>query len=298
MCHDATRCVARIPDAADLAALDAALSPPHLPGLTEDEIRSRLQRFPTEQLVLCTLSGDIVGALYTRRVGSTAAIVKGESSTSHAFTLHDANGPVRMLLALQLARTESTLSGLRGILIDCMLTSALARPGVQKVVALVRCQSWVQAARDEPTLTTPQYIQRGKDPGLVLHTARGAKVIAIIGDAGSDGVNVLVEYDLEVQRRVQCQEWQQQGSAGSGRLAPNAAAHLCNRRFVSPQDKRMAAQERIRQDVEKAVRSVLQHDVDFDEPLMEAGLDSYRMKSFVQVMCRVGKCLTHAPAGG
>ena len=54
MRHDATRCVARIPDAADLAALDAALSPPHLPGLTEDEIRSRLQRFPTEQLVLCT----------------------------------------------------------------------------------------------------------------------------------------------------------------------------------------------------------------------------------------------------
>jgi hypothetical protein len=51
-------------DAADLAALDAALSPPHLPGLTEDEIRSWLQRFPTEQLVLCTLSGDVVGALY------------------------------------------------------------------------------------------------------------------------------------------------------------------------------------------------------------------------------------------
>ena len=69
MRHDATRCVARIPDAADLAALNAALSPPHLPGLTEDEVRSRLQRFPTEQLVLCTLSGDVVGALYTRYVG-------------------------------------------------------------------------------------------------------------------------------------------------------------------------------------------------------------------------------------
>ena len=50
MRHDATRCVARIPDAADLAALDAALSPPHLPGLTEDEIRSRLQRFPQSSL--------------------------------------------------------------------------------------------------------------------------------------------------------------------------------------------------------------------------------------------------------
>jgi hypothetical protein len=271
---------ALLSDAADLAALDAVSSPPHLLGLTEYDIRTRIQRFPKKQLVLCTSSGKIVGALYSQCVGSTATIVKGGWSMSHAFALHDADGPVRMLLAVQLAPTCGMPRSLSDILINCMLASARASPGVQKVIALAQCQSWTQVAMGEPSLKIEQDVQRGADLGLVRHTARGAKVMALIDDVDFVGVGVSVEYDLEVRHRIRCRECQPQDS---GQLAPIAAVHPCHRSNLSPYGKQMAVQQRMRRDVEEAVRSVVQHNVDFDTPLMEAGVDSYRMQSFVQV---------------
>ena len=186
-------------DAAALAALEELSWPLPLRGFTREEIEARIRRFEPGQFVLCDPSRDVVGSLYTQRIASTAQL--GSIATFRdTLALHDDAGPVWQLLSVQIHPSLAS-RGLGDMLINYALTMARTTAGVNRVVAVTRCRTWGDSARQQPTLTLEDHIGMDTDPGLVFHTERGAEVTALIDgwrpeDIDNGGVGILVEYDL------------------------------------------------------------------------------------------------------
>lgn len=70
----------------------------------------------------------------------------------------------------------------------------------------------MDACTRDPQLTLTEYIQSRTDPGLNLHTGRGAEVVAIVEgwrdeDVANDGCGIIVRYDLRQFRLVSDAGW-------------------------------------------------------------------------------------------
>lgn len=269
---------AELEESKALVALDDLSWKPPLRGFTRNEIEARIQRFQSGQLVVCDESGAIVGSLYSQRITSTEQL-RTVSNFHESLSLHHDFGPIWQLLSVQLLPAFSS-RGLGDLLVNYALTVARASPGVHRVIAVTRCRNWADALNRQPNLTLQEYLERGSDPGIVFHTARGAKITALIDDwrpedVDNDGIGVLVEYDLPSFRLIMDKSIHEPLG-----LEPNKGVGRKKSTMEAAQAERKAHVHNV---VAKLVEGYVEAPVSADAPLMEAGLDSYRMQSFIHV---------------
>ena len=284
---------ARLDDTAALAALEELSWPLPLRGFSFEEIEARIRRFEPGQFVLCDPAIDIVGSLYTQRIASTAQL--GSVATfREALAIHDDAGPVWQLLSVQILPSLAS-RGLGDMLINYALTVARATAGVNRVIAVTRCRTWAEAARQQPSLTLENHIGMGVDPGLVFHTARGADITAFVDgwrpeDVDNSGVGILVEYDLPSFRLVhdKPQAATKQTLVATSNVVGPPAATTSNGE-PPPQERSLLdgahvqQQAQLQRRIGELVEAYLEKDVSVDAPLMDAGIDSYLMQNFVHV---------------
>lgn len=235
-------------------------------GFTENEIRARIQVFAAGQFVLCTPSGKVTGCLYTQRIVSTSAILEGAATVANALALHKDSGPVWQLVSLQVAHGLVSPGLASHVLIDFFLTVARACASVCQVVAISR---WTQVDEE------------GGNPDPSFLTARGARTTALVARARPKEVDhaekvIVIEYNLASFRLVHetlfaVHSQVMHTSIGALKFSGNTHTALA---------------KRLQREVKDAVCSFLKKEVDYDTPLMDAGLDSHMMQSFVQASAR------------
>ena len=248
-----------------LVDLEAACWTAPLLGFSEDEIALRIQRFALGQLVL--LEGStIIGSLFTQRIESAELLKDGVAFRS-ALDLHTDAGSVWQLLSIQI-HPNNVGCGFGDILINHALTVAKAVPGVERVVAVTRCRTFGQARMYHSTLSLRAHVDSGMDPGLNFHTGRGAKVLDVIDgwrpeDVDNDGAGILIEYNLS-------------------HFELTRASHdkIC----AKPSPSLEASQHLITEATQLALSMSNLKTVDIDTPLMDAGLDSYMLPAYAEVL--------------
>ncbi|KAL3918173.1 MAG: hypothetical protein SGPRY_006115, partial [Prymnesium sp.] len=276
---------AAIEDVQVLTTLDEIAWRPPLQGFTANEIERRVRRFRAGQFVLCDANGMVVGSLYSQRIASVNDLTS-VGNFHRAIDLHDDAGPVWQLLSVQIHSSLSS-RGLGDLLVNYALTVARASAGVHRVIAVTRCRMWADIRRQTPELSLRDHIDSKADPGIVFHTARGAEVTDFIPgwrpeDVDNDGCGILVEYDLPNFRMMydnplpQAKQSQVVAIDGVDNLTSTTKRHT---KLDSEQAQR---RHLLIKRLGKLVESYVGKEVNVDEPLMEAGLDSYMMQSFVQ----------------
>ena len=257
-----------------MAALEEAAWPAPLQGMLPVDIERRIQTFPAGQLVLVDSSDVILGSLYTQRISSTAVLREGGNSFQRSIDFHADNGLVWQLLSIQV-QPSHTAKGYGDMLIFHALTMAKAA-GVEDVLAVTRCRAWAAARERDPSLDMLWHAERGSDPGISFHTSRGATVLGLVPgwryeDNENVGTGVLVRYDT---RQFLLQRASPERS-GIVNVAPLQSG-IFTRRPSSAQ---------LLSKMEAATRSLVEakEAIDFDAPLMEAGLDSYLLPMVSEV---------------
>lgn len=193
-------CSVRLASRDDMAALLTLESQCWAEGLqaSESQLRARLGRFPEGQYVLVD-DDMVVGAIYSQRI--SAASFAGVTSDD-AHRLHDADGSIVQLLALNVAPTVQD-RGFGDLLLEFALLRASAMPGIREVVGVTRCRDYAKRL----DLSLSDYVDLRSehggriDPILRLHELHGAQISGLVpgyrpNDRVNQGAGVLVRYDL------------------------------------------------------------------------------------------------------
>jgi hypothetical protein len=155
-------------------------------------LRQRLAAYPAGQFVAIAADCSLRGALYTQRAASCAELETTTRDTELA--LHQPRGPIIQLLGV--VQQPGVRVGLA--LRDHVLELGRNDETAKRVVGITRCRNFRGSSADEYRT----HVFESDDPGLLFHTAAGARVRALCPqyrplDATNLGFGVLVEYDLE-----------------------------------------------------------------------------------------------------
>ena len=164
-----------------------------------DVLLRRIDQFPEGQLVV-KMDERIVGVIYTQKICNTDELEK--TPFQDILKLHDSKGNIIQLLSINVF-PEMQNSGLGHQLINFVLWWVSLMGGVDKVVGVTRCKSYLNS----PHLSMDEYVKQhvehsnGIDQILRFHTSNGAKVKTIIPnyrpeDEDNNGAGVLIEYSI------------------------------------------------------------------------------------------------------
>jgi len=194
-----------IDDAPAMAAIERASWPAEL-AATEEQCRARVTAFPEGQLI-ATLSGDLVGVIWTQRIPSARLIQPGltfdlVTDCGQFLNTHDPEGDVFQLVGVGVAPQGRGLS-LGRTLVDRAIELARSLPGVRRIVGFTRPARYHR----HPEITIEEYVtlcnEQGRtfDPVLAFHLDAGARLVSIHpefrpADHEARGYGVLIEYPV------------------------------------------------------------------------------------------------------
>ncbi|WP_051908584.1 GNAT family N-acetyltransferase [Candidatus Odyssella acanthamoebae] len=190
-------------DLADLVKLEAQCWPEHLRA-PEQELNSRLERFPEGQFVI-KQEEKIVGVIYTQRITDMHLLSKVRFD--QVGTLHDSLGDTLQLLGFNIV-PEMQDRGFGDQILEFVLQLAFSKSGIKKIVGVTRCKNY----KGNFHIPINEYVQQhidspeGIDPILRFHTSHGAKIVNILQtyrpeDIDNQGAGILIEYNPNLQRQ-------------------------------------------------------------------------------------------------
>ena len=148
---------------------------------------------------------------------------------------------------------------------------------------MTRCRQFAEACSADPALTMEAHVAKGTDKGIRFHTDRQARVVGLVpgyrvADVENRGIGVLVRYELATL------DWSKERPA----VAPRA---LSRARTESRLTGRWPSAIQL-EEVANVVSSILggSREIDFDQPLMDVGIDSFLQSSLAQA------CVPHPPS--
>jgi predicted N-acetyltransferase YhbS len=176
---------------------------------TADEIRSRVELFPTGQLV-AEIGGKVVAFATAQRVRQ--AFFTANQSTFPAVTDHGRivgshadDGDIYHLIGVCVLHSHQGF-GLARVLIDRQIEIARSLPGIRRILGVTRPARYHKRS----TLSIEQYVVlrsasgRLIDPVLAFHLDYGARLVTTLPgfrpeDHDSLGYGVLIEYPVHVE---------------------------------------------------------------------------------------------------
>jgi acyl transferase domain-containing protein/acyl carrier protein len=190
--------VAQLSDVDDLDVLEAACWPAAVRAPRE-VLAHRIATYPEGQWIV-EEAGRAVGAVFSQRIHDPHRL--RTVSFREVESLHDADGPIPQLLALNVLPDRQGLS-LGDQLLEFVLQYFALGGKVDRMVGVTRCSRFPEAA----CATMQEYVAlrdaagRLADPVLRFHELHGAAVREALpgyrpGDTENQDAGVLVEYDL------------------------------------------------------------------------------------------------------
>jgi acyl transferase domain-containing protein/acyl carrier protein/DNA-binding transcriptional regulator YhcF (GntR family) len=254
-------------DLPDLYRLEALCWNTEL-GTPKERLARRIKKYPQGQFVLES-EGRVLGVIYSQRIDNIEAL--SDRNTDDVEALHQANGPVVQLLAVNIDPAAQSKQ-LGDQLLEFMLQRCAALSGVHSTIGVTLCKEF----HKQSSASMKQYIQKRskqgvlRDPILRFHELHGAKIVNVMPqyrpcDLRNEGYGVLVYYDLFNRKRREI---------GNRRDIPSN-----NNNNGNPPSKDLSTQKTsVVRFVESLIRQMLEEEeeITFSEetPLMELGLDS------------------------
>ena len=170
--------------------------------LSADEatLTQRLKQHPTGQLVVSTLDGQLLAAMYTQRVASYECLLT--ASRASELSLHVPNGPVVQLLGVVM-RPQARLPGGASAgqaLRDYVLHLGRLDATVERACGITRCRDY------EPSkgLEYQSHVDAGTDAGLRFHSDAGARIGHLVPayrprDTANLGYGVMITYEFSAE---------------------------------------------------------------------------------------------------
>ncbi len=198
---------AQLDDVPQIVEIERSSWPPGMAAEPE-EIRSRIELFPTGQLV-AEIGDKVVAFASAQRVRSEffnvnrsafpAVTDRGRFAGSHAD-----DGDIYHLVGVCVLRSHQGF-GLARVLIDRQIELARSLPGIERILGVTRPARYHKRA----TMPIEQYVKfrtasgRLVDPVLAFHLDYGARLVAVLPgfrpeDRDSLGYGVLIEYPVRV----------------------------------------------------------------------------------------------------
>ncbi|KPA11137.1 polyketide synthase [Candidatus Magnetomorum sp. HK-1] len=196
MPDDITIRLAKPDDMPSLLDIEQACWPKAL-QVSEKDILNRLTTYPDGQCVMIH-NDQCIGVMYSIRIHNKK-IIYGHH-VKNIVDCHEPDGAIVLFISINIL-PESRQSGMGERLLDYMLSYSMAKAGVEKVVAVSRCQHYC----NRKDMSLMDYIhqqdhhQLSVDPILRFHQLHGAHIKQLIpgyrpNDIDNQGFGVLVEY--------------------------------------------------------------------------------------------------------
>ena len=158
--------------------------------------------------------------------------------------------------------------------------------GALEVVAVTRCRQFAEASSADPTLTMEAHVAKGTDKGIRFHTDRQAQVVGLVpgyrvADVDNKGIGVLVRYELAtldwpggLSSAEACRPSVSSRARSLRKMPPPPAGHFLSLENSGHQRAAVGA----------VVGSLIgsNKEVNFDQPLMDVGIDSFLQSGLAQ----------------
>ncbi|MBF0451643.1 MAG: SDR family NAD(P)-dependent oxidoreductase, partial [Candidatus Magnetomorum sp.] len=171
--------------------------------VSEKDIFKRMTTYPEGQCVMIQ-NDQCIGVMYSIRINNKN-IIYGHN-IKNIVNCHEPHGSKVLFISINIL-PESRQSGMGDRLLDFMLSFSMAKTGVEKVIAVSRCQNYC----NRKDLSLMDYIhqqdhhQLSVDPILRFHQLHGAHIKQLIpnyrpNDIDNQGFGVMVEYPLVLKK--------------------------------------------------------------------------------------------------